>query len=57
MSVQQFGDILNGDLRKQYQIVDVREPNELNVCNETIYYNRFVIDLMSFFTMNQGGFD
>lgn len=33
MSVQQFGEILKSDSRSLYQIVDVREPNELAVAS------------------------
>ena len=35
MSVSQFGDILKSDSRPSYQIVDVREPNELAVASIT----------------------
>jgi len=31
MNVEEFANILNGDLREQYQIIDVREPNELDM--------------------------
>ena len=33
MTVLQFGDILKSDSRPMYQIVDVREPNELAVAS------------------------